>query len=124
MDPRLQAIIEKALEKDRNVRYQHASDIRADLKRLKRNTDSGRPSSSSEVRATQAPVATTKLWKVLVPAVVILIADAIGARLYFRSRQAMTHLTDKDTIVLSDFNNKTGDRVFRRYAEAGTVGAA
>ena len=42
INPRLQAIIEKALEKARNVRYQHASEIRAELQRLKRNTDSGR----------------------------------------------------------------------------------
>ncbi len=42
----------------------------------------------------------------------ILVAAAIGGTLYFRSRQAMTRLTDKDTIVLSDFDNKTGDSVF------------
>ncbi len=51
-------------------------------------------------------------WKVLVPAAVILVAATIGGTLYFRSRQAMTRLTNKDTIVLSDFDNKTGDAVF------------
>ncbi len=42
----LERIINKALEKDRDLRYQHAADMRADLKRLKRETDSGRPASS------------------------------------------------------------------------------
>src|SRR5208283_3230473 len=54
----------------------------------------------------------SRRWKILVPAAVILVAAAIGGTLYFRSRQAMTRLTDKDTIVLSDFDNKTGDAVF------------
>jgi len=40
--PKLEEIIGKCLEKDRDLRYQHASDLRADLKRLKRDTDSGR----------------------------------------------------------------------------------
>jgi serine/threonine protein kinase len=110
--PKLEEIINKALDKDRDLRYQNAADIRTDLKRLKRDTESGRPSSSSEVRAAQVPVAGRKLWKVLVPAALILVAAAIGGTLYFRSRQSMTRLTDKDTIVLSDFDNKTGDAVF------------
>ena len=54
----------------------------------------------------------------------MLVAAAIGGTLYFRSRQAMARLTDKDTIVLSDFDNKTGDSGIRRHAEAGTLGAA
>ena len=53
-----------------------------------------------------------KGWKVLVPAALILVAVAIGGTLYFRMRQPTTRLTDKDTIVLSDFDNKTGDAVF------------
>jgi DNA-binding winged helix-turn-helix (wHTH) protein/tetratricopeptide (TPR) repeat protein len=54
----------------------------------------------------------SRRWKVLVPAALMLVAAAIGGTLYFRSRQATTRLTDKDNIVLSDFDNKTGDSVF------------
>jgi serine/threonine protein kinase len=43
LSPKLEEIINKALEKDRNLRYQHATDMRTDLQRLKRDTDSGRP---------------------------------------------------------------------------------
>ena len=113
----LEHIINKALEKDRGTRYQNASEMRADLKRLKRDTDSGRAAAvgaglvpAPEGRPRGAPL--RKRWKVLVPVALILVAAAIGGALYFRSRQAMTRLTDKDTIVLSDFDNKTGDSVF------------
>ena len=58
------------------------------------------------------PQGARKRWKVLVPAAVILVAAAIGGTLYFRWRQTRARLTDKDTIVLSDFINKTGDSVF------------
>jgi serine/threonine protein kinase/tetratricopeptide (TPR) repeat protein len=112
LPPELEQIISKALEKDRDLRCQSAAELCADLKRLKRDTDSGRASSASEARATEVRVAGRKLWKVLVPAALMLVAAAIGGTLYFRSRQAMTRLTDKDTIVLSDFDNKTGDAVF------------
>ena len=112
LPPKLEEIINRALEKNRELRYQHASDMRAELQRLKRDTESGQPLSSSEARAAQVPVSGRKLWKVLVPAALMLVAAAIGGTLYFRSRQSMARLTDKDTIVLSDFDNKTGDAVF------------
>ena len=69
----LERIIDTCLEKDRERRYQDASEVRADLERLKRDRDSGRTNSDF--------------------------------------RRAPT-LTDKDTIVLADFDNKTGDPVF------------
>jgi tetratricopeptide (TPR) repeat protein/predicted Ser/Thr protein kinase len=113
LPPKLEEIINKTLDKDREMRYQSASELRTDLKRLKRDTESGRVGAGlvpALGRPRGAPL--RKLWKVLVPAAVILVAAAIGGTFYFRSRQTITRLTDKDTIVLSDFINKTGDSVF------------
>jgi hypothetical protein len=64
------------------------------------------------VKVAEGPVAGRKLWKVLVPAAVVLVAVAIAGAFYFRSRQSTRRLTDKDTIVLADFSNSTGDPVF------------
>jgi len=108
----LERIINRALEKNRELRYQHASDMRAELQRLKRDTESGRSAGVSPAVGAVREPPLRKRWKVLVPTGLILVAAAIGGTLYFRSRQAMARLTDKDTIVLSDFDNKTGDSVF------------
>jgi serine/threonine protein kinase/tetratricopeptide (TPR) repeat protein len=145
--PKLEDIISRALEKDRELRYQHASEMRAELQRLKRDTDTGRvraassgsiaavqesgthvavaaptpasvsgvaapatPSSSSGTRVAEASAGKKSLWKIAVPATVMVVA-LIVAGLYYRSHKAKP-LTDKDTIVLADFDNKTGDPVF------------
>jgi serine/threonine protein kinase/tetratricopeptide (TPR) repeat protein len=110
--PELERIINKALEKDRNLRYQHASDMRTDLQRLKRDTESGRSpaASSGKVTLPEAPLARVgKLWKIAVP--VLTVTLLVAGWLYYRSHQSKS-LTDKDTIVIADFANSTGDPVF------------
>jgi serine/threonine protein kinase/tetratricopeptide (TPR) repeat protein len=139
LPPELQHIISGALEKDCNLRYQSAAEMRAELQRLRRDTDSRRsaavieasvstPASGSRSRSvastqlrraapelqkqdsiSEAGTSKTWIWKISVP-VLVLIA-LIAAGLYYRSRQ-VPKLTDKDTVVLADFTNTTGDTVF------------
>jgi eukaryotic-like serine/threonine-protein kinase len=138
---RLEDVINKALEKDCNLRYQHAADLRADLQRLKRDTDSGRtaqhnvleeaaaspspaPSServrtSSGASAASTPAASAQVkkpialnWKFLLPGAALLVAIVAGT-LYWRSTKVHA-LTERDSLVLTDFVNTTGDQIFDR----------
>jgi len=103
---KLEEIITKCLEKNRNLRYQHASDIRTDLQRLKRDTQS-RKSDALET-GMAAPKAGRGTRMIFAVAVLGVLA---ASSYYFWHRQA-SKLTDKDTIVLADFTNTTGDPVF------------
>jgi eukaryotic-like serine/threonine-protein kinase len=107
----LEAVILKALEKDRDLRYQHAADIRADLQRIKRDTDTGRVPAASADHVGTALVRPGRAKLASYLAAVLVVAAAVAGALYYRSHRAKP-LTDKDTIVLADFDNKTGDSVF------------
>jgi eukaryotic-like serine/threonine-protein kinase len=115
-----EVIIDKALEKDRNLRYQHASEMHSDLQRLKRDTESGRSSGTSSGTAAVAEAATdrvAKLWKIAV--LVLTVALLVAGGLYYRSHQQSKRLSEKDTVVLADFTNTTGDPVFDDTLETG-----
>ena len=155
--PKLEDIISKALEKDRDLRYQNAADMRTDLQRLKRDTQSGvtaTVSSSAERTAISGTVATApassgsvtpvpgsgsapavstasssavaahpsaaavpvqRSWKLVIAALGVVVVGLVAGGVYLRSRSSAPQpaaLTEKDTVVLADFTNKTGDPVF------------
>ena len=112
--PKLEDIINKALEKDRILRYQNAADMRTDLQRLKRDTETGRLPKASSGTAAAVPSAGQSRWRrFLLPAGVVLVAALAAVGLYLRSHyQKAAPLSEKDTIVLADLDNKTGDALF------------
>jgi eukaryotic-like serine/threonine-protein kinase len=120
ISPALDSVVRKALEKDRSLRYQSAADMRTDFQRLKRDTETGRVVASSDRRATGARSVSSgqalarpgriKLGMILLP-ILLVCAVMAGGLYYYRSHQPKP-LTEKDTVVLAEFTNKTGDPVF------------
>ena len=110
LPPKLEEVINKALEKDRKLRYQNADDIRTDLQRLKRDSDSGRAADTTTVELKPTAKTTRFRWMAASCAAIVVVGLALGGWLFF-TRKAQA-LTEKDTIVLSDFTNTTGDAIF------------
>jgi len=118
----LQRIISRALEKDCNLRYQSAAEMRAELQRLKRDSDSRRSvafvetpgsgfgSRSGSRAGLLTQTAPRRTWTLKV-ALIVIMAGLIAGGLYYHFCQS-PRLTDRDTVVLADFTNTTGDPVF------------
>jgi serine/threonine protein kinase/Flp pilus assembly protein TadD len=136
----LERLIGKALEKDRDLRYQHASELHADLKRLKRETDSGRAAltgsgsafavqdsapavqprsgsapipapSSGAGHAVQTPIPPRRKWFLLSSGTLAALLVLITGVYLYRSH-SHRRLTEQDSVVLADFTNTTGESVF------------
>ncbi|MBZ5549356.1 MAG: protein kinase [Acidobacteriia bacterium] len=109
--PHLEEVLNKLLEKDRELRYQSAGEVRSDLKRLKRDSESGTipalTSSSRQMRKPPAPARKLPGW--LIPALMVAIVAAGIFVVLMRRGQA---LTEKDSILIADFVNTTADPVF------------
>ena len=139
---KLEDVINRALEKDRDLRYQHAVDVKSELLRLKRDLESGRtaavassdsshpaivepppPAAQKTSGSTRAvvtsgsspaaePADPSRPWvKWMIPVAVVLTLAIIAGAYYFR-KKGTVQLTDKDQLILADFNNQTGDGVF------------
>jgi Tol biopolymer transport system component len=116
LDVKLEEIIKRALEKDRNLRYQHASDVRAELQRLKRDTSSGRVNvsvagqerderekSSTRAAASEAPKPSRR-YGYYAAAALLVLGLLVGTFLVFRYSRSGGHVS-KDWEQLTFFTD-------------------
>jgi len=111
--PQLEVIINKLLEKDRELRYQGAAEVRADLKRLKRDTESGMVTAIDSDSRRLRPAGyegSRRLWNYAVMALAVI--AVVGLAMTFFVRRSKAVMSEKDSILLADFVNTTADPVF------------
>jgi tetratricopeptide (TPR) repeat protein len=114
----LDQVIEKAMEKDRALRYQDAADLIADLRRVRRAFQSGRfttPLSSSTATRTASPAYVAPIRRrrtawIAAGAGLVLAAAVLAALVWFRPGSRA--LSDRDSVLVGEFTNATGDVVF------------
>jgi serine/threonine protein kinase/tetratricopeptide (TPR) repeat protein len=105
LPPELAGIVDKALGKNRELRYRNAAEIRMDLQRLKPGSGSAQLPMTMKAGTSAR---TRNLWKIIIPALAIV--ALLGGRYLYKHR--LPKLTTDDSVVLADFANTTGDPIF------------
>ena len=116
----LEAIINKAIDKDKELRYQNAAELRSDLQVLKRGFESGHTQSSlllATAGTKRGPWHKRKKWAAPAAAGAIIAVMGVGG--WFYDTRRAHALSETDTVVLADFTNKTNDAVFDEALRQG-----
>jgi eukaryotic-like serine/threonine-protein kinase len=109
----LEALILKALEKDCGLRYQHAAEMRADLQRLKRDSESARVTAGQNLSGPQTnlhPRRGIRRWMILATAFVVLVVAGVG--IYKYHSRSVLPANGRVALYVAEFNNSTDDAVF------------
>jgi serine/threonine protein kinase/Tfp pilus assembly protein PilF len=101
LPPKLEEVINKALEKDRNLRYQHAADMRTDLQRLKRDTESGKSGAAAAPVTSKA--SSRRYW---VPAIAVVLIALVAGIWFWRAKSTTSQI---DSIAVIPFSNSGGN---------------
>jgi eukaryotic-like serine/threonine-protein kinase len=110
--PKLEEVVNKAIEKDRKLRYQHAADIRTDLQRLRRDTQSGRVSATAASAPPHRVTPRIRKWAISAAVLVIVAALSVGVYVYTRHSHLAMPSSGRESLFVAEFTNATNDPVF------------